>query len=92
MPEKSGIDAAPRLRSCVNAGQENSAAAETVMMINARITEFSPFKWATPPRPTVAASSALAKDSANLLAKKSTRSKVIRTCGPDPPDLILEKP
>jgi hypothetical protein len=67
MPEKSGIDAAPRLRSCVNAGEENSAAAETVMMINARVTEFSPFKWATPPRPTVAASSALAENSANLL-------------------------
>jgi hypothetical protein len=41
MPEKSGIDAAPWLRSCVNDGEENRAAAETVTMINVRVTEFS---------------------------------------------------
>src|SRR5271155_1753418 len=43
MPEKSGIDAVARLRSCANAGQANRAAAETVTMINVRVMEFSRF-------------------------------------------------
>jgi hypothetical protein len=41
MPEKSGIDAAAWLRSCVNAGEENRTAAETVTMSNVRVMEFS---------------------------------------------------
>jgi hypothetical protein len=41
MPEKSGSDSVPWLRSCVNADEANRAAAEVVAMRNVRITEFS---------------------------------------------------
>jgi hypothetical protein len=41
MPEKSGIDAVPWLRSCVTADEENRAAAEAVAIINVRVMEFS---------------------------------------------------
>src|SRR5580692_9541030 len=37
MPEKSGIDAAPRLGCCVNAGDENRAAAALAAMMAVRM-------------------------------------------------------
>ncbi len=39
--EKSGIDAVPWLRSCVNADKENRLAAAVVAMMNVRILDFS---------------------------------------------------
>jgi hypothetical protein len=39
-PEKSGIDAVP-WRGCVNASDENRAAAAVVVMMNVRIMDFS---------------------------------------------------
>jgi hypothetical protein len=42
MPEKSGIDAMPWLRSCVSTDEENRTVAEAVAMINVRVMEFFP--------------------------------------------------
>jgi hypothetical protein len=41
MPEKSGVAALARLRSCVNAELESRAAAEIAAIINVRVIEFS---------------------------------------------------
>jgi hypothetical protein len=41
MPEKSGVDAARWLGSCVNAADENRVAAEVVAIMNVRTMNFS---------------------------------------------------